>query len=236
MRIAIVDDNVNETAQLVSFLERQLDEKSEWFCFPDGESFLLAWNPHDFDIIILDIYMKEILGIDVAKEIRKKDAEVCIVFCTTSNEFASESYEVEAGYYLRKPITEEGISLMLRKLNLEALKQTLSVTLSQGQRVLLQDILHTECSGHMITIHRKTDCALRVRMTQKNLEALLCQYPEFVSCSKGVIVNLNEVSCVNEYGFLLYNQTVVPISRRKMKEMKDAYADFLFQKLRKRGY
>ncbi|MDO4634137.1 MAG: LytTR family DNA-binding domain-containing protein [Eubacteriales bacterium] len=235
MRIAIVDDNPKETAMLLKYMKKHLNETCEFSCFSDGESFLAVWKPQDYDFIILDIFMKELLGIDVAKKIRERDSEVSLVFCTTSNEFASESYEVEAQYYLKKPITEEMVTTMLRKVNRDGMEQALSIILPQGQRVLLQEILYAECAGHIITIFRKEGQPVSARMTQKYLESLLEPYPGFVCCSKGLIINLNAVASLNEQGFLLHDGRIVPVSRRRAKEMKDIYADYLFQILRKKG-
>ena len=71
--------------------------------FPSGEAFLASYRPGLFDLIILDIFMKEITGMDTARKIRESDQTVRIVFSTSSNDFASESYEVNACYYLKKP-------------------------------------------------------------------------------------------------------------------------------------
>lgn len=56
---------------------------------------MAAWTPGMCDLVILDIFMGGVTGMDVAREIRRSDREVKLVFCTTSNEFASESYEVK---------------------------------------------------------------------------------------------------------------------------------------------
>lgn len=54
---------------------------------------------------VVDIYMGKLTGIDLARKIRSRDEEVRIVFCSSSNEFAAESYELNASYYIRKPVS-----------------------------------------------------------------------------------------------------------------------------------
>ena len=60
--------------------------------FLSGTDFFAAWKTGMYDLIFLDIYLKDCLGIDIARQIRESDKDVLLVFCTTSNEFASESY------------------------------------------------------------------------------------------------------------------------------------------------
>ncbi len=232
VRIAIVDDEREEAEKLADYISENLDSNIKITFFSSGEEFLDRWKQNDFELIILDIYMEHLLGTEVARRIREKDSEVCLVFCTTSNEFASESYEVEARYYLLKPFTEERVKQMLNRLNLSSLRQSLSVVLPNGQRILLKNILYTECSGHNILIENKDGSSIQIRMTQKQLEDLLCVYPWFVSCSKGIIVNFHAVSRMDDREFYMSNGKLLPISRRKTKEIKSAYAEYCFRMMR----
>ena len=94
MRIAIVDDDIQMCEQLSTLLNEFLGDSSEISDYRSGEEFLTAWETADFDLIILDIFMDKLTGVDVARKIRERDSNVKIVFSTTSNEFVSESYEV----------------------------------------------------------------------------------------------------------------------------------------------
>ncbi len=231
MRIAVVDDDPHEASCLRDFLSAHTVEGTSIDMFASGEAFLESWQAHAFDLILLDIFMGELSGIDVARKIRHIDQDVCLVFCTTSNEFASESYDVNAGYYLRKPITEDKIAGMLHKLDLDRL---LTINLPDGHRLLLRDILYIVCAGHNLTIYCRNSHELTLRMTQRHMLDLLGGNPDFISCSKGILVNIRAVTHLSEDGFLLSDGSLVPISRRKMKEMKEVYTDFLFQQLRRK--
>ena len=98
MRIAIIDDDRQIYKHLQTCFGELLGSAAELTYFPSGEDFLRIWQPGAFELIILDIFMDGINGMDTAREIRKSDTDVRIVFSTTSNEFASESYEVGACY------------------------------------------------------------------------------------------------------------------------------------------
>lgn len=235
MKIALVDDEQAEAARLSECISCYTDKNTQIDVFQSGEEFLGQWDGDTYDLIILDIFMGGMLGIDVAKQIREKNQDVCLVFCTSSNDFASESYEVDARFYLRKPFSEEKVKAMLDRLDLEALERSRSVSLPDGQRLILQNILYTEYFGHNIAIHLKNGTVVSARMTQAQAEALLCEYPFFYCCFKGVIVNFYEVVSQKADAFVMRDAHAVPISRRKAKEISDAYADFRFQQMRKGG-
>lgn len=103
MRIALVDDDANAQAVLLHLLTEQIGSTHEITCFSGGEAFLEAWSAGRYELVILDIFMGSLSGMDVARRIRRTDGDVRLVFATSSNEFASESYEVNASFYLRKP-------------------------------------------------------------------------------------------------------------------------------------
>ena len=117
MKIAIVDDSSLDRDFLKNGLEIIFEERNieniEIQEFSSGEELLnyLRENPSDFfHIIFMDIYMEDLTGVETAKAIRKTDEQVKIVFITTSNEFASESYEVRAEDYLIKPFDDRRLS------------------------------------------------------------------------------------------------------------------------------
>lgn len=236
MKIALVDDCQEELDRLSDILSRKLnaagDTEHKLHIFHSGEAFLTDWKPGSYDLIILDIFMDKLTGVEVAHEIRKTDQDVRLVFCTTSNEFASESYEVNAHFYLHKPYSEERVDTMLSRLNLENYELRRSITLPDGQRIILRNILYTDYSNHVLTIHSKRRAALRCYISQSGAEELLCAYPYFLVCSKGIIVNLYEVESKIGDTFCLTDGSILPISRRKSKEVQDAYAAFQFEKMR----
>lgn len=118
MRIAIVDDDIRMYECLQTYFGELLGSSAELTYFKSGEDFLRVWQPNAFELIVLDIFMDKLTGMDVAREIRKTDSDVRIAFGTTSNEFASESYEVNACYYLHKPFDRERVKAMLDRIDL----------------------------------------------------------------------------------------------------------------------
>ena len=117
MKIAIVDDSIKDREYLQKEIQeiffRRTKNHIEITTFKSGEELLEYFydnkegNASLFDIVFLDIYMEDITGVDTARAIRKIDEDVKLIFITTSNEFASESYEVKAEDYLIKPFNKE---------------------------------------------------------------------------------------------------------------------------------
>lgn len=230
LRIAIVDDDIGVYEDLKAYIDGFLGNSAEFSYFPNGEAFLE--KREDFDLIILDIFMGRLTGMDVAREIRKTDGDVKIVFATTSNEFASESYEVNACYYLHKPFGKERVKAMLDRLGIAKIEKMRTLKLPDGTNVRLRDIIYIDCASHCVTLHGKRENTV-VRMNFSEAEPLFCEYPYFYSPTKGIIVNFYEVAARDGTVFKMSDGSLIPISRRKAKEVLDAYSSFLFEKLRK---
>lgn len=232
MKIALVDDQKNELEQLYNILQKELPD-AKYFTFSSGEEFLDTWNDGAYDLICLDVFMDEMLGIDVARKVRDTDLDVRIIFCTTSNEFASESYEVGANYYLHKPISTESVIRMLKMIRLDTYEENRFIRLPDDQRVVLRNVIYTEYYNHSIVIHCKNGQDIRTRMSQTDWELLLGDYSYFYSSSKGIVVNFHEVAKQENGMFFMNNGELVPISRRKSKDALESYAKFRFEKMRR---
>lgn len=235
MRIAIVDDDIQMCEQLRTLLNEFLGDSSEISDYRSGEEFLTAWETADFDLIILDIFMDKLTGVDVARKIRERDSNVKIVFSTTSNEFASESYEVNACYYLRKPFERDKVKVMLDRLNLAEIEKMRTVKLPDGTSAILRNIIYVDFSSHRVTLHCKYDVDTIVRTSFSEIESLLCAYPYFSSPTKGMLINFYEVASQTNDVFIMSDGKSIPISRRKSKEVLDAYFTFRFEMLRNGG-
>ncbi|MDY5037579.1 MAG: response regulator [Lawsonibacter sp.] len=113
MRIAICDDKALDRALIMDLLQQYLEDRSircELTGYEDGVTLICdmedgLW----FDAVFLDIYMRELLGIEVARRLRSLHYDGAIVFLTGTKKFAVDSYEVSAFGYLLKPHSVEKI-------------------------------------------------------------------------------------------------------------------------------
>ena len=233
MKIAIVEDDIRMYERLQTYLYELLGSSAECIYFPGGEFFLQNWHSGAFELIILDIFMDGLTGMDVARKIRKTDQDVRLVFSTTSNEFASESYDVNACYYLHKPYGKDRVKIMLDRINLVQAEKMRTVQLPDGTSIILRDIIYVDYAAHYTILHCKYGQSISVRANFSEVEALLSDYPYFFIPSKGLIVNFYEVSAQNADTFTMSDGSLIPISRRKAKDVKNTYSSFLFEQLRK---
>ena len=233
MNIALVDDDQNQLDLLYKVIAEELSliPNTRIKTFPCAEDFLSVWKAGGFDLIILDIFMSGMTGVELARTIRETDETVKLAFCTSSNEFASESYEVNAQYYLHKPITESSILSMLKRMNIDRIEESRKITLPGGEAIAAKNIIYTEYHNHIIFMHQKDGKVTKCRMSQSELEALLLPFGYFCSPSKGIIVNFHEVEDFSDTTLIVSNGTILPISRRKTKDVKDAFAKFHMVKM-----
>lgn len=233
MKIAVADDDRQSYGYLKLCLSELLGNAAEITYFASGEEFLSACRPEEYDLIILDIFMGGLTGMEVAHKIRETDKTVKIAFATTSNEYASESYEVNACYYLHKPFGKEQVKAMLDRIDLAIIEQMRTVKLPDGTNIILRDILYADYAAHCITLHTKKGDDRIVRANFSEIEEILCTYPYFFSPTKGIIINFYEAAAKSRDTFTMSDGKLVPISRRKAKEVQEAYSSFLFESLRK---
>lgn len=240
MKIAIVDDNEDDRKRLQEEITKICDNKSrkdfEITEFFSGEDFINLIEKNEnkkyFDIVFLDIYMNGITGIETAKKLRETDNQSKIIFITTSNEFASESYEVKAYDYLIKPFSKERILKTMERIFEDDRKKKKLIDLPDGQVIPVDSILYTTFSGHYVTIYCIDGNNIQLRCTQQNFEKCTDEHRELIQCFKGVLVNLTKVDGLEDDRFKMINGEYVPISRRKYAEVKKSYTDYLIERLR----
>lgn len=109
--IAICDDEQVERKYLSQLAAQWTADRGlcgQIDAFESAEQFLFTYQEDtSYDILLLDIQMKELDGVSLAKEIRKIDTRIQIIFITGLPDFIAEGYEVSALHYLIKPIQPE---------------------------------------------------------------------------------------------------------------------------------
>ncbi len=235
MKLALVDDEARQLAQLrdmtASVLAELGMEAERLDTYGSDRDFFAAFEPDAYDIVILDIYMNDANGIDVARRIREVDTRVALAFCTSSNEFAYQSYEVDARYYLQKPISRDKVMAMFRRMDLEAIARNRRIRLPDGYRCPLRHILYTEYINHSVSFHLRDQKPHTVYTSHGDVERLLLAHKGFCVINKGCIVNFAQVRRLEGNAFLMQNGESVPIARRRLKEIEAAYTQYLFEKM-----
>lgn len=236
MKVAIIDDLAECRNDIQSclchFFSKHYAEES--FCieeFISGEAFLTVFRKDSYDLIFIDQYMDGLSGMDTAKQIRVSDAFVPLVFITTSRDHAIDSYQVRAGGYLLKPFSYEDFEQTLLLLDMARLRNARYICV-QDERILLREILWCDVDGHYMQIHTRQHGDLRYRIPFATVADMLMDYPQFLTCYKGCIVNLDHVERMEEVAFLLDTGDRVLFSKRDRKNIENGYHRYLFHKAR----
>ncbi|MDL2238139.1 LytTR family DNA-binding domain-containing protein [Christensenellaceae bacterium OttesenSCG-928-K19] len=236
MRIAVVDDSEADRGKLAGGINKYLEKNGVWgsvVTYESGMALLDGWQENRVDVVFLDIYMEPLDGMETARRIREKDRECLIVFTTTSAEHAVESFRVRAFDYLLKPYSNEQLEEVLR-LCFDAVdrgaKYIEVVSKRVKLRVRLSDIRYSDVDGHYIMLHtRKT--VIRTRMQFEQFAPLLLSDKRFLNCYRNCIINMDEVSSMEDYDFLMKDGEKIPITKAKATAIKQAYASYAFDVL-----
>lgn len=243
LHIAVVDDNPSDIEIIKSYLTGYFKHRSKTShtdytisSFQDGFSFLSTLACGMYDLIFLDIYMPRMTGIETARQIRQIDEGVKILFLTTSKDHALESYSVFASGYLLKPLAEShGLfeSVLNRLLPDEMISgRKLAVRLS-GQESLeipFSRIISLDCNNtRNATLHLEGK-DIPTQNSYQELADILATDERFLECYHRITINMDAITSMEEDLFHLKGNTTVPISRRKKKEVKHGYMQYLLNK------
>ncbi len=198
--IAIVEDETEFREQLKTYLmqyQKEQDIPLKISVFTDGEEILRDYQPI-YDIILFDIEMSKVNGMDAAEQVRLMDSDVVLMFITNMANYALRGYEVGALDFVMKPITYYTFSMRFTraiKRVKQKEQQQILITLPDGVKKLgIQEIYYVEVQNRMLHYHTVSGEYV-VRGTMSSVEDGLSSYG-FVRCNHWYIVNLMHVSQV----------------------------------------
>lgn len=229
IRIAVVDDDEIFLDQMDAYIAQYAAERNrtiETERFLEGSRLLEA--QHSFDIIFLDIEMKEIDGIETARHIRETDKDVVLVFITNMAQYAISGYEVDALDYILKPINYYTFSIRMDRAVSHLKKhrsREILLNLANGiKRVQTDDIYYIEVQNRTLCYHTKED-KFTVHGTMSAVEKELKDY-HFIRCNHWYLVNLQHVMQV-EGNLAVVGEERLEISQRKRSAFLSALMDYV---------
>lgn len=229
LQIAICDDEPDQTEYLSSIVTKWAHAAGH-FCsihaFSSAEAFLFAHESgNPFDILLLDIEMGEISGIDLAKRIRGKGSRAEIIFVTSHFEFAGEGYEVDALHYLTKPIAPEKLTAVLEKAATRCALSPPSVIINcEGETVKLyeSDILYVEAFLHYLCIYTQGG-NYRVKESLSAFAARLGR--DFFRTHRSYLVSLRHITKISRTLVCIDGKTELPLARGKYDTINRAFIE-----------
>ena len=230
IRIAMVEDEAAVREQLQGYIQRYTRQYGTEFAvteFSDGVEILDAYRPV-YDIVLLDVEMKHLDGMETARRIRELDRDVVLLFITNMAQYAIKGYAVGALDYVLKPVPYFAFSQQLQKAEEKLRRRArhyLAVPVESGLRRLdTAQIYYMESEGHRVHFYTE-EGEFSAPGALKTFEEKLADLP-FARCNSGYLVNLAQVKSVQQ-GLAQVGPYELQVSRPKRKSFLAALADYI---------
>ena len=196
-----------------------------------SEEFLFKYDKQEiFDIIFLDVCMRDMNGMDLAHEIRKYDRNVQIVFVTGKPEYVFEGYEIGAVRFLIKPVDEskfaQAMDACMEKIREHAEDYLAIRYLGENIKLSRNDIIYIKVEGHYLQMQTVSKCyewkaSLKEMLTKLDSD-------RFVMANRSVVVNLEYVNKITREECILENGEAIPVSRGAYGALNEAFMKYFF--------
>lgn len=237
IKIAVCDDNPQDRETMVSLVQEYLDIHNYNIRvdqYLTGEAFLES-DVDQYALVILDIYMGQLNGLDTAKQLIEDHPRIQIIFCSSSDDYAVESYDVSALRYFIKPISREKLFVTLdRFFHAHTALRTLTYKCNRmDESVYIADILWIEAANHRSIIHTKTGDIVTPTSFAQLSEQL--GDADFIKPIRHALVSLQAVTTIPTDELVLTDGSRIPISRNLRMQTKQAFTDYKMRRLLAKG-
>ena len=238
IKVAFCDDDLSVLNQLNTLIDKYRVERNQEIVYVDFNSPLELMAQIEkglcLDVLFLDVVMPGENGIEVAREIRRYDTNMKIIFLTSSAEFAVESYAVGAYFYQLKPIWEESFFRLMDQVISECEKaQQYSLILrckSGITRIDLNKLEYCEVIGRTLLFHMENGMVLERNGSLDELLGYLKQYTNFIRPHRSFVINMEYIQNISYKAVVMECLSEIPIPRGKYTELKDMYLEYVFGK------
>ena len=242
-KICICDDNVDYLIEL-EFLVEDIFKEIRRFC--SIETFFssvdlknyLSINGHKIDILILDIEMPEINGIEIGEFIWDNKLDIALIYLTNHTKYSLKAYDTFPFHYLIKPVTKTKLSkilsLAIKKSNdVEKANHRLLLKFNHVDFIVnIEDIMYIVKQGNTCIFkglyHEYKSYVTLIETSQMVSKT---GYVSFIQCHQSYLVNLKWVWKWEKEYFILSNGTRIPISRRYKKICEKNFKDYFEDKI-----
>lgn len=229
--IAVCEDSLEEQEKLLAILE-QIQIPTKIATFASGEDFLNTYHMGKYDLLMIDIYMGGISGIEVVSEIRKIDAILIVAFITVSTDHTLDGYRLNAIKYIEKPVQKKALLELLQFAQLKKGNKPRLLLKKDGKDISIQmkHILYVEQKDRTILFYLCGGDVLQVNGKLDKIEPQFAGQP-FFRCHKSYLVNLSHVVELDKWlmVFVMKEGKSVYIRRESFGKAKKALESYLFE-------
>lgn len=224
---AICDDLPTDREVVSQYLKRWADSRGHTITlsmFSSAESFLFAFDDSKaYELLLLDIEMEKINGVELAGKIRQVNREVQIVFISGYSDYISDGYDVDALNYILKPVKYEKLEKVLDKAaeRIQSCEKAIFLETADGiERVPLYDIVYIDVYGNYVTVHTTTK-EYKVKQTLAKIEKELDG--RFFKTNRSYIVGMRFIQRTSRTEVTLTTGDVIPLSRGLYDKLNQAF-------------
>ena len=230
IRMAIVEDNAEERELLKSHVERCSKERG-FLCtvdyYTDGDAIVEGIRT-GYDLIVMDIELPLLNGMDAAEQIRTIDRDATIIFVTHNPNYAIRGYKVQALDYLLKPVSYKAFDeVMERALGQRASndRKYIRVKIRSGTVKLdVSQIRYVDVLDHYLCYHT-SEGDIKTKASMRDAVKALEGEP-FFQCNKAFLVNLAYVDGISGNDLIIGGERI-PVSRARKKAFLEAMNQYL---------
>lgn len=228
IKIAICDDSERDALFAKNIIKSCLNEiripsEVSYYLRPEDIKEKFFIYKESLDVLILDIDMPNITGLELAKELRNNNENVIIIFLTNHDEFVFQAFEFQPFRYIRKmKINTEmplAISSVVKILELRKDYEIMINCDGEEHVVLMSEIVYIEAEKRKTNIHLNNK---KILLSNINLSRIAnsIQNEKFLSIHRGCLVNIDYIKTIKNDIILLKNNEELLISRRRLKDVK----------------
>ena len=234
IKIGICDDMVEEVRKqkaMVLRIAERLGENMEVHVFEEGEELLQEIRLYGhMDILLLDIEMEGINGLDFSRIIRETDYLTVLIVISAYDQYCKKLIEVQPFAFLDKPVTEQRLETVLRKVLHMRPAENERFTFSYQKcrhSIPLQEIMYFESMGRKIRIHLAEELYFFNGKLSDVEKELASAGVRFVRVQVSYYVNVNYIREWKYDRIIMDDGIDISISRRYRKMMSRQYMEIL---------
>ncbi len=233
LTVAICDDLEEERLRLFRMLQSYSQRKGiDWHIelYESGNHFASSVGPGRWDMVLLDIHMDGINGIEAAERLRSKDRSCILIFVTISQEHGLKSYALKADDYLVKPVKQsrldESLDWCLKK-HCEDLRTICVHSDCSAVEIPIRYIVYVESRQHYSFLYISNGC-IRTRVGINSLEIKIGS-KNFLRCHRCYLINMRHVRRLERQNFIMDNMDSVPVTTRDYDALKQDFIKWVLK-------
>lgn len=225
--IALCDDDGDQIKNLRRLIGEWAENKSfavNIAGYESGEQFLFEYRDNPCDLLLLDIEMSGINGMELARKLRENCDMLPIIFITGYSDYMSDGYDVEALHYLLKPVERGRLFAALDRYAAkhERSEEIILSAVTGAYRISAGNIAYVEAFGRKTSVHLRDKTVLECNMSISEFEKI----DGFIHCHRSYIVNLERVKSITKISVILETGEEIPLSRRLYHDVNKNFIEF----------